>query len=345
MLLFLFVTSHVTKTNIFTLLGLFLILMVGATRFEIGYDYFNYVSFYSEYIPDYIEPIFRISILLMNYLGFNYEFYFFIYSAVTILVLFYAIVKYTHYRNTALLLFVLIPGLYLNSFSIIRQSIALSFFFLAVYYLVSEPRLFKFWFFSLVSVGFHYPAAIVILFVYVLRFILSKELSLKEYLIILILSFIIYKINLASFALSLLGGKYSLYASFVQPVSLLKIIVSNLFILLLLAFKKQYIKSEVDVFILNLVFVGAVIINVFADFVPVSRLGYYFVIFQILVVPNLIYSFPSCNIRQISLKALIVAVAITYYVMMFFNALYVDVGQDIYPKMTPYKSWLFNDKV
>ncbi|MEZ9866561.1 EpsG family protein [Vibrio sp. 10N.261.51.A4] len=339
----LFFTSYLTKSNIFSLFALFLIVMLSATRLEIGYDYFNYVGFYSVHLPESLEPLFKLSINLMNSFDLHYREFFFIYSIVTIFVLYIAIAKYTPYRKSALLIFILIPGLYLNSFSIIRQSIAASFVFFAIYYLIYEKKYVKFWVLSLIAICFHYPVVLVVLLVSLFKSLLNKEGSFKFYCFIVMTSLVIYKAGVASFVLSMIGGKYSLYASFVQPVSVLKLLVLNFYILILLCFKKQFIKDERDVFVVNLLVIGVLIVNIFADFTPVSRLGYYLLIFQIIIVPKLIYSFPSSNLRQTSLKTLVIAITMFYYFSMFTNSLYVDSRQDIYPKLTPYNSWLLSE--
>jgi hypothetical protein len=337
-IILLLLIDNFIKKDFFILIAVLTIILVSGTRFETGYDFLNYVGFYVAGADETHEPLFTILLLFLNVFTENSQILFFISSSITIAILYYSIIKYTIYKKTTLLIFLLIPGLYLNTFSIIRQGIAEVFLFLAIYYLVYERKSLKFWLFSLVAIGFHYTAMLPIIILWVFKKILWINYSLKTYIFILLFSLILSKLNIASMILGLAFGKFALYLDMTQDVSLFKLLISNLFLIILLIFRKEYIQSSSELFIFNLLFIGILFLNIFASFTPVTRLGYYFLIFQIILVPKLIYSFESNHLKAIFLSSFI-----AYYSLMFTNSLIIDEQIDQYPKMTPYQNYFFKD--
>lgn len=335
---FLFTDYLFRNIKLFLFLVIGIVIFISGTRYNTGYDFYNYHVFYTHHLDESLEPLFKLSVQILNLFSEDSQLMFFIYSFATILLTYFAITKMTKYKKTSLFIFLLIPGLYLNTFSIIRQGIAEVFFLLAVYYFVYENKNLKFWFFSLIAIGFHYSAALPVLLIYFFRKILSIKYSIPIYLILLSFSIFLYKINIAPILIALSPGKFGVYVEFIQNTSLIKILVYNLFIVVLIIFKKQYIKAKSDLILLNFLFVGVLILNVFADFIPVTRLSYYFFIFQIILVPKFIYSFKDNN-----LKVIVLFLSLLYYILIFLNALYVDSLSSSEYTMTPYQNYFFKD--
>lgn len=337
-IILLLLIDNFIKKDFFILIAVLTIILVSGTRFETGYDFLNYVGFYLSEADESHEPLFKLLLETLKIFSSDYQLFFFVSSFITVLGIYFAITKYTKYKKTALLIFLLVPGLYLNTFSIIRQGISEAFLFLAIYYLVYEKKTLKFWLISFLSIGFHYTAVLPVLIAWAFKKILSVNYSLNIYMTILFISLILSKLNVTSIILSVAFGKFTAYIDMAEDVSLLKLIVSNTFILILLIYKKKYINSSADVFILNFLFIGVLLLNIFASFAPVTRLSYFFLIFQIILVPKLIYSFKSNQLKVIFLSGFIF-----YYLLMFTNSLMIDEQTDKYPKMTPYQNYFFKD--
>lgn len=185
---------------------------------------------------------------------------------------------------------------------------------------------------------FHYSSLVPSVLILFLYKPLKKKYTRTIYILLIISSFILLKFNIATILLSHAFGKYSDYVNVLQSTSLLKISVLNFYMIGLIYIKNFFIKSSRDSFLFNALFLGVLFVNIFADFTPVTRLSYYFLITQIILVPKLIYSF-----KNINLKVLMLIAFVSYYILMFSNALYYDYLQDGYPKMTPYQNYLFKD--
>jgi len=324
------------SARLFFVIAILLTIFISGFRYNTGYDFFNYVRFYKYHLPSDIEPLFAYSIKLFNYISNEPQLMFFSYSLATIWILVLAIKRFTKYTKTSFLIFLLIPGLFLNSFSTIRQSLALVILFYALSFLISENRKLKFIVLSVVSAMFHYTAIVPAII-----FILGENFLKKEYkkitcILLILFSVALYHLNIAQLLLSFTFGRYSAYMDYIHNVSTIKIVVSNLFVLFLIFIRRCFIKNATDIYLLNLVLIGTLIINVFAHCTPITRLSYYFLIAQIVIVPKLIYSFKDNDMKLIFLVAFM-----CYYSFMIGNALMVDLNLASYPKMTPYENYLF----
>lgn len=337
-IIILFLIDNFIKKDFFIFIAIITVIFITGTRFETGYDFLNYVYFYVGEADESHEPLFKLLLEILKIFSTDSQLFFFVSSFITVLGIYFAITKYTKYKKTALLIFLLVPGLYLNTFSIIRQGISEAFLFLALYYLVYEKKTLKFWLISFLSIGFHYTAVLPVLIAWAFKKVLNVNYSLNIYITILFISLIFSKLNVTSIILSVAFGKFAAYIDMVEDVSLLKLIVSNMFILILLMYKKKYINSSADVFILNFLFIGVLLVNIFASFTQITRLSYFFLIFQIILVPKLIYSFKSNELRAIFLIGFIF-----YYSLMVTNSLMIDEQTDKYPKITPYQNYFFKD--
>ena len=336
----LFLISYLNKNHIFFLyLGLFIIFFVSSTRFDTGYDFYNYHIFYTytETLNDSLEPLFKFSIYFLNLFSSDSQLMFFIYSLITLFITYFTITKMSEYPKTAFLIFLLIPGLYLNSFSVIRHSIALSFFFLATYYLIYEKKTIKFFFYSFIAIGFHYTALIPILILYFSQKILIKNYSIIIYIILIIFSNIFSEINIPEFLIASSFGKFSVYLDYKIEISIIKQLVLNLFFLLLVLLKNKYVNSEQNSLILNLLFIGILLINIFSNYQFVTRITYYFLIFQVIIVPNIVYSFKkSIN------KTIILFLFISYYAIILFYSINLSFNIEEETKMK-YKNYFFEN--
>lgn len=313
-----------------------LIILVVGLREYTGYDFASYVSIYESKAFDAgYEPGF---VLIMNFLrsfdaGYNYLF--FIFSFLTYFFLYKGIRKYTSHSGVAILIFILIPGLFLNTLTIIRQELAMMLSFYAFYFLINKK--YKYYIIlMLLGISFHYSCALVLLFqLLVWKYIDSFKL--KYYFIIIFISVIIGSLNLFSLlSLLLAGGKYSSYVEG-ESVSLIKLLVLNgLICFFLLRYDKLIKMNSVNKYVVAFSVLSIVLINCFSSIITLTRLAYYFRIFEILLVAEYVYTF-SKNIRKP-----ILVVLVSLYFGIFISSLYADIEADSMgqPKMIPYKSIL-----
>lgn len=337
-IILLLVLSYIFNNSRYILvLAILVTLFFSGFRHETGYDWFNYSWFYTLGLHYDQEPFFVASIIIMNFFSENPQVLFFCYSFSTLLVLLLAVQRLSTHYKTSYLIYLLIPSLFISSFSILRQGLALAILLYALSFLF-EDRKKEFVLLSFVSASFHYSAIIPAIMFIVCRSLFFKSYKTIYYVIFLIVSCVLYFANTAPKLLGLAFGRYAAYIELTHGVTILKIAVINLFIFILLAYRRQYVKNWADTYMLNLIVFGTFITNVFANFSPMTRLSYYFFIVQIVLMPKLIYSFKSNNARFMSL-----ALVILYYLMMNSYALKFDNELDQYPKLTPYKNFFLND--
>jgi transmembrane protein EpsG len=307
------------KNKIFRYIAIASIVFVSGSRYATGYDFFNYYSFYTTYLFDSLEPLFKLSVIVLKYFSSDPQLLIFIYSLFTIIIMYVAITKYTKYIRTSFFIYMIIPGLYLNSFSIIRFSLAQSIVFIALFYLIYKQDKAKFYTLAIVSTLFHYSAIVPSIIVLIFYKILRKTYSFLIYLMIILVSYLLYKLNLAELFLSYASGEYAGYIDTSSPPNLLKSFVLSIFILTLIYFKPNYVKNTGDIISLNMLFLGVITYNIFMNFEYVTRLTYYFLIFQVILIPKLIYSF-----KRNDLKILFLFLFLFYYIAIFTNALITD---------------------
>lgn len=325
--------GYIIKNKIFTYIVLLLILLVSGLRYEVGYDWFNYVSFFEGISLDRIEPLFGLTINLLSLISDEPALFFFFYSTLIILVTYVAIRKLTTSHRTALMIYLLIPGLYLNSFSIIRQSIAISLFFLGIYYLF-ENRKKEYFSLAVVAVLFHYSAIIPFLFVFAFRKWLLKKHLFKHHIIVLIIAFVLSYFNISGIIISF-TGKYSVYAELLlQEISLIKVFTLVIFSgIILWAFRNN--EDSKNNLLLNIFQIGIISNVLFYSFAPVTRIGYYFLITQVILIPHIVYF-----IRKEEFKIYALSFFFLYFFAQQINALNVDEQLEEYPKMTPYRNYI-----
>lgn len=117
----LYTTFNLNKRIIINLISLSIFLLL-ALRENVGYDYVNYSELYKAgFLP--VEPL---SKLLTNFsfIFDDYHFYFFIFSLITI----YIIRRVAIINDSVIFLvvYICLPGFYIESFSLVRQTLAQS---------------------------------------------------------------------------------------------------------------------------------------------------------------------------------------------------------------------------
>ena len=311
-------------------------IIIGVVGFReyTGYDFQSYVDIYeSGYFDFGYEPGF---VALMNFLrsfDASYNYLFFTFAFFTYYFLYKGIKKFTSYSGISLLIFLLIPGLFLNTLTIIRQELAIVISFFAFYFLINKSYK-KYFLLMLIGVSFHYSCILVIVF-HLIVYKYAYKVKLKAYYLAIFVSVIIGSLNLFNiFNLLLAGGKYASYVEG-EPVLFIKLFVLNSMALFYLwRFNKLTEQNVWNKYIIAFYVLSVVLINCFSSVITLTRLSYYFRIFEIILVAEYVYTYN----RKVRMPILVGLCLV--YLGVFISSLYADIDADSMgqPKMIPYKS-------
>lgn len=320
--------------HVFEIFALFIIIGFVGLRYNTGYDYLSYVNIYeSGFIDDRMEPGFIGYLNILRFFGLSAQVMFFTFALATFLFLYLGIKKYTTHHAIALLIFILIPGLFLNTLSIIRQEFSMAVAFYAFYFLVNKKYT-QYIFLMLIGTSFHYSCGI-ILFIHLLVFKYIHKLNTSYYFYIVVASLILAKLNVVNLLTTLIiGGKYASYIEG-DPVSFIKLVVLNSLTVFIIFFSKSLIqKRDSNKYAIAFVVLSVFFLNVFSSLLILTRLAYYFKIFEIVIVAELIYLFAK------RYRVFILLGFLSFYIFIFIGSLFNDISADGegQPKMIPYKS-------
>lgn len=253
-------------------------------RFETGYDYYSYRAFFED-IWSYeglLEPGFYYFVCLGKTLGVSVFGFFFLFALATHGLAFHSLRKMSANPNMAFLIYLLIPGLYLNSFSVLRSAFAVSIFAYAAFRLISERSKLEYLAWGALATSFHFTAALPFLVAFLI--FLGPERLPARYTCLLVFfgSLIASQLPIAQAVLNAFGGtKFESYAEWEEHQGALKIIASSLLTIFILYHVRYYKRSERLRFFFKIWLVGVVLFNVFLQFTPVTRIAYYFGFFSI----------------------------------------------------------------
>ena len=306
-------------------------------RNNVGYDYANYVEFFSMDISKLIdrglEWGFICSVSLLRLYTDNYFWLFFIYGVFTILLVCRGIRLYTSNFKIAFLIFILTPGLFLNSFSILRQALAIVLLFNAFfYYYKKEINKALLW--AGFAALFHYTVIAALPFL-----MISPKLAKNARIIVLIgvpISLILSQFNLVPKLIGLIlsDSRFAAYATFSDiGTSLSKLIILNTVAFFYLCFYK--LLNNLNKTLLVIVTLGLILTNICSDVAAITRIGYYFKIFDCVLLANIV-----SLIKNPVIRAGVIVCIVTYYFCIFLNALNVDSNLLFSPKLTPYQTFL-----
>jgi len=357
--------SHFSKTKFFFYLSIFLILIfVGFKdimspdfeRYAVAFENIENIGF------EIFEPLFFVFSKILKILGFNYYALFFLYSFLTILFILLGIKKMTNYQAISFLFFLLVPGFFLNMFVEMRQILAIAITFYSVALFLDKKKTWLL--FAILSAMTHYSAIFFwLIFGFIYKF-LPKIYSLKTYAVLLILSFVftgIFKFDIQIFKTLILPllniipffQKYIYYVNYrleggIEQVEFqffknIFYIVNLLFLIYIFKLSNRKTNDIKDmmsrkIILLNLLFIGVLILNIAFYNASISRIAYYFLIFQIVIIPNIIF-----DLKMKEVKVLILCFYFFIYVLMFIKGLfyYSEEAQDYI--FLNYKNILFKE--
>lgn len=335
----LFQFDYVQKKSgygLFALMAFLLTFLLVALRYYVGFDYDVYSYYYlqgAKWLADIgLEPGFVAIVAILRFLGADSFWLFFWFGFGIIYFIIRGIKLYTDNVRLAFLIYLLIPGLFINSLSIIRQALAIAILFNAYYYYYYH-RYRTFAFLSVLAFLFHYSSVLVIPFI-----LLAPKLRNRVKSMICIgipLSLILYQINFIDIFISaILGGsKFIVYTEYEDGgASFIKLLVLNVSMLFYLFFYRRM--DNFNRSLLALSVMGLLLLNACASVGAITRISYYFKIFEIVVIANVM-----SYIQKPINKCCAYVCVFVYFFIMFYSSLYRDYTTvEAYPKMTPYQS-------
>jgi hypothetical protein len=354
------ILSNIYKTNKFIYAFLIYLIIFSSTRDIVNFDMENYKEMYENYktlAVLQIEPGFIFLSWLLNHFTSNAYSLFFVYSFLNILFVYLGIKNLTPYIKTSFFLFLTIPMLYLMTLIGIRQSLAEAIMFFAVSFLLKGKKV-LFLLFALLAIIFHYSAFITLIIVYLTYLIFKYKLRIKFLFSFLIISLMVYLLNMNSFLLKtlleiifpLLPEKYTLYAQFllaegkveIPGFSIYTTLLFNMLTLLTSYYSNILIKTarlhKNYSLIINLLVIGTIYMNLFGEFADVTaRIFYYFVFYYIILIPFIIYKM----LKQTD-KILIVYALSIFLLIWLFSGVYKQIIPNEHPPMI-YKNILMKD--
>jgi hypothetical protein len=328
-------TSELIRRNFFYLSAVGLALLFAGFRNTISPDMERYRYFYEHYQNDdyqkLIEPSFVFISTVLNKLGFNYHAVFFLYTLITLCFVFAAIRNLTGHVKTSMLLYILIPHLFLNLFIEMRQECAVAAVFYAMSLLkVENIRLkrTKIFVLVLISIAFHYSATGYWIIYFLFAWWIKREHSLKFYGASIIVSILMPSwaiLSIAYFALyPILPPEYQLHVDELRGLStgsgehsLASLVIYNS---LALAFVVAARLKSIPRFftdLVNIFFIGVIFLNLTRAYGDMARFADYFIIYEVILLPVLLFRAGKPYMRP----AVIYCVMLFYFVH-FINGLY-----------------------
>ena len=336
MVLLIFNSFIKTDIQLFQILALILLVFFAGFRFETGYDWAMYRNFYEyDTFHDNIEFGYIFFIKLLRYFFDDYQSLFFFTALATYIFLYLGIKKYTNHSSIALVLFLLIPGLFLNTFSILRQELAIAITFYAFSFL-RDKKFFNYIFLMILAFSFHYTAFIAFI-THLVVWQYASKVKYNFYYFLILFSMLFLGFNIGGVVyLFTKGARYEFYQTG-DSVSLLKILILNFLAIVYIYFSPKIIeKNKNNIYIVALFVMSIVYLNVFSSVIALSRFSYYFKIFEIVLVAELLFVFDK-KIRVLALIFLVVL-----YSILFLGALRVDMAETrTVNNLIPYKNIFF----
>jgi transmembrane protein EpsG len=287
------VLSYLLPENrkFFQLFLLVLVLSVAGFRENLSGDYSYYVDWYVNKKRDSdFEFGFVWLMNLFRWFNCSYHILFFFFSFCTIILVYLGIKKYTQHSNLAFLFFLLIPALYLNSWSIIRQAFAMAIIFYAFQFLITKKYLIYFVLIS-VAISIHYTAIFPFL-VCLVVYKFADKIKTVHLSVLLFLSLVLSNIHWITFFTLFFESTHYMYyfSENFNPVNGLKIISLNILAVFLLFYNRK-IKATYPFqkyFIVLSVF-SIIVTNLFATDNQLNRFSHYFTLFEIIVFADIIF--------------------------------------------------------
>jgi hypothetical protein len=267
-----------------------LLVLFSSIRYGVGYDYYAYLDLIGQKIADYnferIEWLSKILMSIARSINFP-QFYFIICAIFTIYPIYFISCRYSKYPSFSLLLYLLIPLFYLESFSIVRNAMAYSIVFFSIHFLYTK-RYVLFCLIIIIAGGIHSSAYIGLLLPLVYKFSHSLKINISIFIISFCLSFSV--LNILSNYSNLSYANAIIYYAEIhgrEQGPYMKLIIYSLNILNLIFWKRLVIDNKNNHIYLSIVNIGTCLWIIFSFEGTISlRLSSYFLLFNILLIPS-----------------------------------------------------------
>ena len=335
----------ISLQHLFLYAALFVMIFFAGFRFEIGYDYSKYLAGYifdSEL--EHWEPFFNFIVRTIRHFNFGLglQALFLFFSAATILVIYRALFALTPHYRFGLLLYSLIPSLYLNSFSVVRQGIALAILFYALQYITLKSDYKRYLLFAFVAVMFHYASLFASMAYLAGKFFFDRIYSQAAYVVSIVVSLALSFLHVGRYILLMMPGHFGLYVRYEFGVSTLKLLAVNGFFLFFMFQKEKFVKGRLERYLLNSFFLGLLIFNIFSNYIYVSRMAQYFLVAEIILVPLYLHTITDFEVRKV-----MTVLFLLYYLFNYDYALYRDkILNTRHDKhyLVPYRNYVYEKK-
>lgn len=315
-----------------------LTILFAGFRGGLGTDFVNYSKWFNSTINDNNLEIGYVGIMNI-FAYFNLSIYHiqFLFFAGTLLLINFALKKYTINLKYAWFFYLIFPYFFLYSFILMRQYFAIAILFWSFQFLFKS----KIWHYTLVIlIGslFHYSCLLAGLLVFGL-FYISKIVTKKQILFFLIASLPFAFINwFQFFSYFFEDTKFEGYflAKNMIPVNYIKLVLFNIEALFILYFYDELIKlKSLNKYFIVLAIFAFILANIFASVNHLLRFSLYFKFFELIVLAEITF----LNRKKVFVTPLIAL----YGFALFFNALWYDYKTPgKHTKLVPYKNIIFN---
>lgn len=339
--LYIHVYRNPSSEKTISLLLLVIMIIIGGFRDQIGWDYGSYMNWYHLATrDDGLEFGFLAIMKVFRYLNLDYRFLFFFFSFFTYLFAYLGIRKYTQKSTLPMVLYFLIPVLFLYSFTYIRQFLSVAIVFYAFSYLL-EKKYLSYFFLMFLGISIHYSCLIPFI-IFLILFKWGDLISIRGLYVLMGISFVISQIGIIHFLSSFFKDSHYLFyvsSKFAVPVPLMKLVVLNIMGLSVIWFYEKYGFEYVHQKYLLLVYICSVLVlNLFSESTELTRIYIYFRIFEIIIVAEII------RFILLHKKIWLIGIICIFYLGPYFRALQIDseMGKEN-SKLIPYKSILLKN--
>ena len=279
------------KSKIFEISLLVLAISVSGFRENLSGDYRYYVSWYDNKSRDYDFEFGFVWIMnIFRWFHSSHHILFFFFSFCTTMLVYLGVKKYTQHYNLAFLFFLLIPALYLNTWSVIRQAFAMSIVFYAFQFLITK-RYFIYFVLMFIGIAIHYTAIFPFL-VFLVVYKFADKIRSVHLLVLLFSSLVLSNIHWNTFFTRFFENTHYIeyFSKNLNPVNGLKIISLNILAAFILLYSRKMKETYPlqKYFIVFCVF-SIIVTNLFATNNQLNRFSHYFTLFEIIVFADLIF--------------------------------------------------------
>ena len=277
---------------------------VASLRYNNGTDYIMYArvfnnirnNTYSITVKS-MEIGFYALVRLCTYLTSSYWFLFFLVSLIIVFFYFKGIWQESNNIVLSVLLFFLC-GTFFDSFNGLRQYIAAAICFYALKY-VFDGDIKKYFICVIIATLFHYSAIVLLLLYFIRKIVINIPKA-----VVLIVSVVLGGNIIFQLVLKIIG--YTRYRYFLNSIefkvipteaSILYISIISIIFCIIILFNKTMTERQRIMFNLQVVTEIVVLLSLFIPLI--SRVEYYFLPIEILIIPEMIKMIKNCQIRRI----------------------------------------------